>query len=112
MDAGGVDAPSCEGSSFSCYTNCTDLTPSSTSMCTNNAWVCPSTDCACSARGTAQIVCASCEDASSLTFQVCDASSGYYDCPSGTAISGSCTTSDASTDAGSDAPEDAPSDSD
>ena len=112
MDAGAFDAPPCEGSPFSCYTSCTDLTPSSTSTCMNNAWQCPSTDCACSQHGTAQIVCASCADASVLTFQVCDAASGYYECPSGTGVSGSCSSPDASSDAPADAPTDAPPDSD
>lgn len=103
---GSVDAASCPGFQFSCYTNCTDLTASSVAACQSGAWQCPSADCACSAQGSAQIVCSNCVDAGTTTYEVCDASSGTYECPTGTSL-GTCPAGDASTDAPGDAPSDA-----
>jgi len=103
-----VDAANCPGSKFACYTNCTDLTPSSTATCNGTSWQCPASDCACSAQGPAQIVCVSCPNGAT-SYQECDASSGQYDCPTGTML-GTCPMMDASTDSPIDDASDAGSD--
>jgi hypothetical protein len=108
---GSVDAANCPGYQFSCYVNCTDLTPASAATCTNDAWQCPSADCACSAQGPAEIVCSNCSDAAATTYQLCDASSGQYECPTGTTL-GSCPSGDASTDSPTDSASDAGLDGD
>jgi hypothetical protein len=104
-----VDAATCPGSQFYCYTNCTDLTPSSAAACMASGWQCPATDCACSAQGTAAIVCFNCVDGAAPGYQECDASSGHYDCPAGTSL-GTCPSGDAGVDSGNDAASDAAAD--